>query len=182
MDSVSDKELLEIFGNPQTRNYGFNLLVRKYQERVYWLIRRMVINHEDTDDLVQETFIKVWKSLEGFRQESGLFTWIYRIAANETLTFLNRKKRFMTMPVLNYNSKMIRALKDDSYFNGNEVEEKLQKAVLGLPDRQRLVFNLRYYDEIPYEDMSQMLGTSTGALKASYHHAVKKIEKEIREN
>ncbi|MBN1338837.1 MAG: RNA polymerase sigma factor [Bacteroidales bacterium] len=179
MESLSDRELLEIFGNPETKNYGFSLLVRKYQERVYRHIRRMVILHEDADDLVQETFVKVWKNLAGFRNESGLFTWIYRIATNETLTFLKQKRRFLFEPLISSKVKMIRALKDDNFYNGTEVEQKLQLALLDLPEKQRIVFNLRYYDEMPYDQMSELLGTSEGALKASYHHAVKKIEAKV---
>lgn len=142
----------------------------------------MVIDHDDADDLVQETFIKVWKNLETFRSESGLYTWIYRIAVNESLSFLKLKKLKYAFLVKNFEQALARKIEDDNYFSGDEIQLKLQKAILSLPTRQRLVFNLRYYDELKYEDMSHMLGTSVGALKASYHIAVKKVEEFLSNN
>ncbi|MCD4736585.1 MAG: RNA polymerase sigma factor [Bacteroidales bacterium] len=182
MKTYSDRELMAIFRNGETKNYGFNLMVRKYQKQVYWHIRRMVVNHEDADDLVQDTFIKVWKGLEKFREESKLFTWIYRIATNETLTFLKSKKRMFFITMVDYNEKLCGELEDDNYFNGEEIQRKLQQAILKLPDKQRLVFNMKYYEEIKYDEMSEVLQTSVGALKASYHLAVKKIEKSLKGN
>lgn len=182
LTELSDRKILDLIKDPNSNHYGFNLLVRKYQKQVYWLIRRMVIDHNDTDDLVQETFIKVWKSLNNFRCDAQLFTWIFRIATNEALGFLKKKNRLLFLPLVDYEYKMASKLEDDNYFNGNEIELKLQKAILTLPAKQRLVFNMKYYDELKYEDMSNILDTSVGALKASYHIAVKKIESILKEN
>jgi RNA polymerase sigma factor (sigma-70 family) len=179
-ENLSDKELLVRFRNPDTRNYAFNLLIRKYQKKIYWHIRRLVINHEDADDVTQETFVKVWKNVEKFKEESQLYTWIYRIATNEALTFLKRKKRRYFIPFTNVEKKLEKTLIDDNFFNGNEIQLKLQKAILRLPEKQRVVFNMKYYDEVKYEKMSKVLDTSVGALKASYHHAVKKIENYLK--
>lgn len=175
-----DHKLLEMCRNEGSRNFGFRLLVDKYNQRVYWHIRRMVINHEDADDLVQDTFLKVWKNLDGFRADSELFTWIYRIATNETLTFLKKKKRQFLLSFSDYEHKLQQNLTDDNFFSGDEIQLKLQKAILKLPEKQRLVFQMRYFETIKYEEMSDILGTSVGALKASYHIAVKKIEKSLK--
>ncbi|MCD4789698.1 MAG: sigma-70 family RNA polymerase sigma factor [Bacteroidales bacterium] len=168
--------------NPESGNYGFNLLVRKYQKQVYWHIRRMVIEHNDTDDLVQDTFIKVWKNLKNFRSDSKLYTWIYRIATNEALTFLKSKKRKFFIPIVDYENHLSQSIEDDNYFSGDEIQKKLQKAILTLPEKQRLVFNMKYFNEMKYDDMSEVLGTSVGALKASFHIAAKKIESFVKEN
>ena len=175
MISYSDKELLDICRDRESGNYGFNLLVRKYQRKVYMQIRRMVVSHEDTDDLVQETFIKVWKHLDGFRGDSRLDTWIYRIAANESISFLKSRKRMSFFSFSDHDSKLARAIDDKGSFSGNEIQAKLQKAILKLPPRQRQVFTMKYFDEMKYEELSDILETSVGALKASYHNAVKKI-------
>jgi RNA polymerase sigma-70 factor (ECF subfamily) len=177
----SDSKILELFHDPESSHYGFNLLVRKYQKQVYWLVRRMVIDHDEADDLVQETFIKVWRNLKNFRNDAQLYTWIYRIATNETLGFLKTKKRMLFMPLVDYESKLADKLEDDNFFSGDEIQLKLQKAILKLPAKQRLVFNMKYFDELKYEEMSRILGTSVGALKASYHIAVKKIENSLKE-
>ncbi|MBN1990011.1 MAG: sigma-70 family RNA polymerase sigma factor [Bacteroidales bacterium] len=177
MSTCSDKELLEMFRSPDSRNYAFNLIVRKYQERLYWHVRKIVVNHDDSDDVIQNTFLKVWGGLETFREDSQLFTWLYRIATNEALTFLKRKRTKYFLPLVDVEQQLSRSLESDPYFNGDELQLKLQKAILTLPDKQRLVFNMKYFDEMKYEEMSEVLGTSVGALKASYHHAVKKIEK-----
>ncbi len=182
MHQYSDEELLDLFRNSDNANYAFNLIVRKYQERVYWHVRRMVIDHEDSNDIVQDVFVKAWKGLEKFRADSGLFTWLYRIASNEALTFLNRKKKFLFLPLHDVENMLSQKLESDTYFSGNEIEKKLQKAILTLPEKQRIVFNMRYYDEVKYEQMSQILGTSEGALKASYHHAVKKVEEYLKDD
>ena len=171
-----DIELLQQFRNPETRNYAFNLLVREYQKRLYWHIRKILIDHDDTDDVLQNVFIKVWKNLDGFEGESQLFTWLYRIATNESITFLNQKKKRAGIPLDDVSHFLANNLESDSYFKGDEIQAKLQKAILTLPDKQRIVFNMKYFDEMKYEEMSQILETSVGALKASYHHAVKKIE------
>jgi RNA polymerase sigma-70 factor (ECF subfamily) len=173
---LEDKELLEKLRNPETRNYGFNLLVRTYQQRVYWHIRKMVIDHDDADDLTQEVFIKIHKSIGNFREDSQLYTWIYRISTNECLSFLQRKKRRFLLPIGDVAKELSGKLDHGPHISGDEIQRKLQKALLRLPDKQRLVFNMKYFDDMSYEDISEITGTSVGALKASYHHAVKKIE------
>ncbi len=171
-----DQEIIEQFRNEETRNYAFNLLVREYQKRLYWHIRKIIIDHDDTDDVLQNVFIKVWRNLENFKAESQLFTWMYRIATNESLNFLNAKKKRAGIPLDDVSAFLANNLESDSYYKGDEIQTKLQKAILTLPDKQRIVFNMKYFDEMKYEEMSKILETSVGALKASYHHAVKKIE------
>lgn len=171
-----DKELLEKFRQEETRNYAFNMLVREYQRRLYWHIRKILIDHEDTNDVLQNVFVKVWRNLEGFKGESQLYTWLYRIATNESITFLNQKKKRAGVPLDEASSFLGTSLQSDSLFKGDEIQAKLQKAILTLPDKQRIVFNMKYFDNMKYEEMSTILETSVGALKASYHHAVKKIE------
>jgi RNA polymerase sigma factor (sigma-70 family) len=177
---MEDQELLEKIqyseGSPESKNYAFNLLVRKYQQKIYWHIRKMVIDHDDANDLTQETFIKVWNNLASFRGDSKLYTWIYRIATNECLTFLSKKKRRFFLPIGDVEAELIGKLDNSPLVDGDAIQLKLQKALLKLPDKQRLVFNMKYYDELKYEEISEILGTSVGALKASYHLAVKKIE------
>ena len=173
---LEDRELLLKIRNQDTRSYGFNLLVRQYQQRVYWHIRKMVIDHDDTDDLTQEVFIKIHKYIDGFREDSQLFTWIYRIATNECLSFLNKKKRRFFLPIEDISEQLASKLDSSTDLDGDQIQIKLQKAILKLPDKQRLVFNMRYFDDLPYETMAEITKTSVGALKASYHHAVKKIE------
>ena len=182
MQNYSDKELLSLFRNPDQRNYAFNLIVRKYQERLYWHLRKIVIVHDDTDDLLQDTFIKAWKGLANFREESQLYTWLYRIATNEALSFLKNKRKKYLLPIVDVEKELSSGLESDSYFDGDELQKRLQKAILKLPEKQRLVFNLRYFDEMKYEDMAKILDTSVGALKASYHHAAKKIETMLKNN
>jgi len=173
---LEDKELLLKIRNQETRNYGFNLLIRAYQQRVYWHVRKMVIDHDDADDLTQEVFIKVHKSIDNFREDSQLFTWIYRIATNECLTFLSKKRRRFFLPLEDVGKELATKLDSSPDISGEDIQKKLQKALLKLPDKQRLVFNMKYFDDLPYEDISGITGTSVGALKASFHHAVKKIE------
>ncbi|AMJ66281.1 RNA polymerase sigma factor [Hymenobacter sp. PAMC 26628] len=173
---MEDHEILRLFQNPASRNLAFNQLVRKYQRKVYWHVRKMVVDHDDADDLTQDVFVKVWKHLENFRQDAQLFTWIYRIATNECLGFLGSKRRKFLLPLNDVGAELAEKLEADPTLAGDEIELTLQKAILQLPDKQRLVFNLRYYDEMPYEQMAEVTGTSVGALKASYHHAVKKVE------
>lgn len=179
MTRYTDDELLALFRDGDNPNYAFNLIVRQYQEMIYWHVRRLVISHEDADDVVQDVFIKVWQSLDKFRGESGLYTWIYRIATNEALTFLKRKKRKYLLPLVDVSRQLEETLEADVYYQGSEIEKQIQKAILTLPEKQRAVFHLRYYDEMKYEDMAKILDTTVGALKASYHHAVKKIEKYV---
>jgi len=175
-NQVDDAELLQMFQDEKTRNQAFNLLLKKYQQKIYWHIRRMVIDHDDADDLVQDVFVKIWKSLPGFRSDAQLYTWMYRIATNECITFLNRKKLKNNVSFDDVSHELSESLTDSSYFDGDKVQTKLQKALLTLPEKQKLVFNMKYYDEMKYEEMSEILGTSVGALKSSFHLAVKKIE------
>jgi RNA polymerase sigma factor (sigma-70 family) len=176
MKQVEDEEILEKFAVERTRNESFNLLISKYQEKIYWHVRRLVIDHDDADDLVQEVFIKVWKNLAKFRSDSKLYTWIYRIATNECITFLNKKKQRNQTPLDEVVEELTESLVASSYFNGDKIQLKLQQALLTLPEKQRLIFNMKYYDDLKYDEISEILGTSVGALKASFHIAVKKIE------
>lgn len=173
---MEDSELLLKIRNPETRNYGFNLLVREYQQRVYWHARKMVIDHDDADDLTQEIFIKIHNAIDRFREDSQLFTWIYRIATNECLSFLNKKRRRFFLPLEDIENELAAKVDTSSPVSGDEIQLKLQKALLKLPDKQRLVFNMKYFDDLSYEQISAVTNTSVGALKASFHHAVKKIE------
>lgn len=181
MTHLPDNELLKLFRNENSKEHAFNLLMKKYQEKVYHFVRRMLVIHEDADDVVQNIFIKVWKNLEKFREDSQLYTWIYRIAVNESVTFLKNKQMRSFISFGDYPAEQIKALNDDNFYSGSEIEKKLQKALINLPHQQRTVFNLRYFDELSYEEMSGILGVTTGALKASYHIAVKKIEKQIKQ-
>jgi len=176
MEEYSDKALLQQFEVEATRPHAFNLIVKKYQERLYWHIRRMVVDHDDANDVLQNAWIKVWNGLAKFRSEAGLYTWMYRIATNESLTFLNKKKKKFLIPLADIENQLSQSMEGDVYFSGDAIQLKLQKAILSLPEKQRTVFNMRYNDEMKYKEMSEVLGTSVGALKASYHHAVKKIE------
>ncbi len=176
---MEDQELLEKIRNPETKNYGFNLLVRAYQERIYWHIRKMVIDHDDADDLVQDVFIKVWKNLDKFRQDSKLYTWIYRIATNECLNFLNKKRKRFFIPIHDVAQELTNKIDSGQHISGDEIQMKLQKSLLKLPDKQRLVFNMKYFDEMKFNEIAEITGTSVGALKSSYHLAVKKIENDL---
>jgi len=178
----TDKEIIDQFRNLETRNYAFNLLVREYQKRLYWHIRKILLDHDDTDDVLQNVFIKVWRNLDHFKGESQLFTWLYRIATNESINFLNQKKKRAGIPLDDVSAFLANNLESDSYYKGDEIQLKLQKAILTLPDKQRIVFNLKYFEEMKYEEMSKILETSVGALKASYHHAVKKIEDYLKKH
>lgn len=175
-DYLSDSELLTRFRDPATKEKSFTLLIKKYQEKLYWHIRRMVIEHEDANDVLQNVFIRVWNALKNFREDSQLYTWLYRIATNESLTFLEQQKKRSSVSLNDVESGLVNKIKADKHFDPNRLEWKLQLAIQQLPEKQRVVFNLRYYDEMPYGEMSKVLETSEGALKASYHHAVKKIE------
>ncbi len=176
----NDNDLIVDILNPETRRKAFEALIKKYQQKIYWHIRKMVIDHDDADDVVQETFIKVWQALPNFRGDAQLYTWLYRIATNESLNFLQKKRRQNHVPLDNDDSlDLLNTLESSisqDYISGDEIQLKLQKALLQLPDKQRLVFNMKYYDDLKYEEISEITGTSVGALKASYHLAVKKIE------
>lgn len=171
-----DLELLQDFKDPATKERAFTAILKKYQEKLYWHIRRMVVDHEDANDVLQNMFIKVWKGLENFREDSQLYTWLYRIATNESLTFLTQQKKRSSVSLSDVENGLSNKLRSDTNFDANKIEWKLQLGIQQLPEKQRIVFNLRYYDEMPYEQMSKVLETSEGALKASYHHAAKKIE------
>jgi len=177
-----DQELLFQFKNAGSKEKGFTGIIKKYQERLYWHIRRMVVHHEDANDVLQNMFIKVWKGLENFREDSQLYTWLYRIATNECLSFIEQQKKRASVSLSDVENGLSEKLKAERSFDANKIEWKLQLAMQTLPEKQRVVFNLRYYDEMPYEEMSRVLETSEGALKASYHHAVKKIENYILNN
>lgn len=176
----SDAELLQQFRVAQTKEAAFTVLIKKYQERLYWHIRRMVVDHDDANDVLQNVFIRVWNGLENFKEESQLYTWLYRIATNECLTFIEGQKKRSAVSLSDVESGLSNKIKADKHFDPNRLEWKLQLGIQQLPEKQKVVFLLRYYDEMPYEEMSRMLETSEGALKASYHHAVKKIEDFIK--
>jgi RNA polymerase sigma-70 factor (ECF subfamily) len=173
----SDHDILELLGSEPEK--GFRMLVDRYGSKLYWHIRRLVILHEDADDALQNTFINVWRKIETFRNESSLYTWLYRIATNEALSTISRRKRENQVSLDDLEGWFSSSLEGSTWFDGDEAQVKLQNAILKLPDKQRIVFNLKYFDEMPYEEMSRVLKTSVGALKASYHHAVKKIEEYI---
>jgi len=177
---MQDKEIIELFGNPSTREKAFKLIVENYQERLYWHIRKIVLSHDDTDDVLQNTFVKVWKGLKDFRWDAGLYTWMYRIATNEALNHLNDRKRRRFGSGDDVEDILLQNLEADEYFDGDEIQMQLQKAIAKLPHKQRIVFNMKYFDDMKYSDMAEILETSVGALKASYHHAVKKIEETLR--
>lgn len=176
---LDDAEILKLFGKKDKREFAFSILVKKYQERIYWHIRKMVINHDDANDVTQNVFIKIWKGLPNFKQDSNLFTWMYRIATNETLNFIQKNKKRITQSIEDI---QIENRKDDSYITGDEIEAKLYKAISTLPEKQRIVFNLRYFEELKYTELVEILGGTTGSLKASYHHAQKKIEAYLTNN
>lgn len=172
----TDQELISDLRKGGNSSLAFQTIVERYKERLYWHIRKIVVDHDDADDILQNTFVKVWKNFENFREESSLYTWLYRIATNESLTFLNSKKRRNILPINEVSDFLIDNLESDPYFEGDEIQKHLQKAILTLPEKQRIVFNMKYFDDIKYNDMAEILDTSVGALKASFHHAVKKIE------
>lgn len=175
--SYNEREVLSLLQSEATQKRGFEMIVTQYSEQLYWQIRRMVLSHEDANDLLQNTFIKAWTNIDYFRAEAKLSTWLYRIALNECLTFLNKQKAKATVSLDDSGTDLLQSLESDPYFSGDEAQIALQKALLALPEKQRMVFNLKYYQEMKYEEMSEVFGTSVGALKASYHHAVKKITK-----
>lgn len=178
--AFTDEDILEKITNPATVNYGFNLLMDKYQEQIYWVVRRMVISHEVANDVTQEVFVKVWKNISKFKGEAKLFTWIYRIATNEALTELRKQKRRFFLPINNVEQDLEQLLIVDAEMSGDEIERKLQIAILTLPEKQRLVFNMKYFQELKFSEIAEVLEVTVGSLKAQYHHAVKKIEKSLK--
>lgn len=179
---LDEKDFIEELLNPKTQNIAFKKLLLDYQRPLYNHIRNIVLNHDDADDVLQNTFVKVFQYLKDFKGESKLFSWMYRIATNEAITFINQKAKRNGTTSEAMQTKIVDNLKADSYFDGNEIQIKLQKAVALLPEKQRLVFKMKYYEELKYDEISEILGTSVGALKASYHYAVKKIEEFVKTN
>ena len=175
MTFTSESDILFQLNNKKTRKQGFSMLVEKYQEPLYWNIRRMVISHEDTRDVLQETFIRVWKNLGNFKGNAKIYSWMYRIAINETFRFLEKKKRSPEEEI-DLESMLLQKLESEPWINGTEAEMKLQRAILSLPPRQRQVFNMRYFGEMTYDEIAEVLNTSVESLKVNYHHSKKKIE------
>lgn len=176
-----ERQIVLQLQDPATVRQAFECIVREYSEQLYWQVRRMVLDHDDANDVLQNTFLKAWGSIEYFRGDAKLSTWLYRIAFNECLTFLNKRKAEERYSIDSSDASDVKNLESDSYFSGTSVQRLLQEAIATLPEKQRLVFNMKYFGDKKYEEMSEIFGTSVGALKASYHHAVKKIEKYIQE-
>lgn len=179
---IAEETLVQELKEEESRAQAFEVLVNTYKERLYWHIRRIVLNHDDADDVLQNTFIKVYKNIDNFKGESKLYSWMYRIATNESLTFLKQKSKKIGISDQKLKDRMVDNLQADVYFEGSEIQLKLQKALATLPDKQKLVFTMKYYQEMKYSEISEVLETSEGALKASYHLAVKKIETYLRDN
>ena len=180
MSNYTDQDIIALCRNPETKERGFRILMSQYKERTYWHIRHILLDHDDANDITQDTFVKVWKNLEKFRGDSSLFSWIYRIATNESLNFLRKMKNKSTSPIDKVEFLLVNKLDDNSLMTGDEIERKLQRSLLELPEKQRLVFNMRYFEDLKYQEISDILGTSIGGLKASYHHAIKKIEENLK--
>jgi len=179
---IAEATLVDQLQRPDSQQAAFGVLVDTYKERLYWHIRRIVLHHDDTDDILQNTFIKVYKNIDGFKGDSKLYSWMYRIATNEALTFLKSKSKRKGMSDIELQNRLVDNLQADVYFEGDEIQLKLQKAIATLPEKQKLVFNMKYFEELKYEEISEILGTSVGGLKASYHLAVKKIEAFLKED
>lgn len=183
---MTDREIIDLFHTDSGKERAFTQLIEKYQQKVYWHIRRIVVEHDDANDVMQNTFLKVWKGLQNFRADAQLFTWLYRIATNECINHINSKKKHAYISFEGDDNGDDESFSPSAYvkgesnpMDGDNIQERLKRAIEGLPEKQRMVFCMRYYDEMPYEQMSEVLGTSVGALKASYHHAAQKIEKYI---
>ena len=179
---ITEETLVDELRQEKTQAKAFEVLVNTYKERLYWHIRRIVLHHDDTDDVLQNTFIKVYKNINGFKGESQLYSWMYRIATNEALSFLKKQSKNQGISDTELQDRMVANLQADVYFDGDEIQLKLQKAIASLPEKQKLVFNMKYYQEMKYEEISAVLQTSVGALKASYHLAIKKLEKFLKED
>ena len=176
MNGYNEKEIIALLQDPLRQREAFEQIVKEYSEQLYWQIRRMVFSHEDANDLLQNTFVKAWLNIDYFRGEAKMSTWLYRIAFNECLTFLNKQRANNQISIDEINAEMIGKLESDPYFDGDATQKAFLKAIQSLPEKQRIVFNLKYFKEMKYEEISEILGTSIGGLKASYHHSVKKIE------
>ncbi len=172
---IDEQELVRQLHDPATASRAFDVLLKTYSQSVYWQIRKMVASHDDANDLVQNVFLKAWNNLQNFRGDAKLSTWLFKIAINESINFINKEKQRLQLGEEADDSFLLNNIEADEYFDGDELQAELQKAIAKLPEKQRLVFNMRYFDEMKYEEMSDILGTSVGALKASYHHAVKKV-------
>ncbi len=177
---VDEQTLVQQLKNPATQEQAFRALMSQYKERLYWHIRKIVISHADADDVLQNTFIKVYRSIKNFNEDSKIYSWMYRIATNESITFINKRAKERNVDITEFHQNLSSTLQEDVHFNGSEIQLILQKAIATLPQKQQLVFNMKYFDKIKYSEMSEILETSVGALKASYFHAVRKIEKIIR--
>lgn len=182
MNTYDERTIIEQLHNPATQRAAFEVIVNQYSEQLYWQIRRMVLSHDDANDLLQNTFIKAWMHIDYFRGDAKLGTWLYRIALNESLTFLSKQQNNPSIPLDDPQAGTVTRLASDPFFSGDETQLLLQKALQTLPEKQRIVFNLKYYQDMKYEDMSEILGTTVGALKASYHYAVKKIERFLKDS
>lgn len=180
MSLVDEITLVEQLKGVQTKEQAFRVLITEYKERLYWHIRKIVISHDDTDDVLQNTFIKIFRGIDNFKQDSKLYSWMYRIATNESITFLNKRAKERNIDISEIKQELVSTLDSDSLFTGDKIELTLQKAIATLPQKQQLVFNMKYFDHMKYDEISEVLDTSVGALKASYFHAVKKIENYIR--
>ncbi len=178
----NEEKILQQLRDPDTQRQGFAHLVSEYSERLYWQIRKMVYSHEDANDILQDVFIKAWLNIENFRGDAKLSTWLYKIAINESITFINRSKAKHNLSIDDADSFLIDKLEGDEFFDGDDAQLLLQQAIVTLPEKQRLVFQMKYFNEMKYDEMSEILGTSVGALKASYHHAVKKVERFLKES
>lgn len=174
---TEDQQILSMFRDPQSREHAFSMLVDRYSKRIYWTVRRIVVSHHDADDVVQNVFLKSWSSIDNFRGDSGLFTWLYRIAVNESLSLVRSRRSGLFTSISDSDQQFERISRNEGLIDGDAIERALARAVNRLPAKQRAVFALRYWDEMPYEEMSRVLDTSVGALKASYHHAVEKVER-----
>lgn len=179
MKGIADEDIISLF-REKKQEEAFRLLVNNYRERLYWHVRKILISHEDTDDVLQNVFVKIWQSLPDFRFDSRLYTWMYRIATNEALNFLSEKRRKVYGNSDEISGFLENTLESDPFFSGDDIQKELQRAILTLSDRQRVVFNMKYFEDMSYEDMSQVLDVAVGTLKATYHNAVKKIEANLR--
>ena len=175
-NTYNEKEIVVLLQDPARQREAFARIVKEYSEQLYWQIRRLVLSHDDANDILQNTFIKAWTNIEYFRGDAKMSTWLYRIALNECLTFLNKQRASQQMSIDEADTEIMNQLESDTYFDGNETQKVFLQAIKQLPEKQQMIFNLKYFKEMKYEEISEILGTSIGALKASYHHAVKKIE------
>ncbi len=176
---IDEKELVKQLHDPKMASQAFNVLLKTYTQPVYWQIRKMVLNHDDANDLVQNVFLKAWNNLHNFRGDAKLSTWLFKIAVNESINFINKEKQRQELTEDSDDSFLLNSLEADSFFDGEALHKELLAAIAKLPEKQKLVFNMRYFDDMKYEEISEILGTSVGALKASYHHAVKKVTESL---